>query len=393
MSNTGAFGEFEAFEDYGIKRYQLDKTVEPATISHAWTERCALDYLTRLCSSSPELKFLSDHVAKFQAAYAESSSVLCLQMERVKGLELNDVLIDAENGLDEEQALKMSCELIQTVALLHSSGMAHRDLKLDNVMVTPDGTPVLIDWGTAHVGDMTQKKMVCGTMRANSIQQLALDAFKDNNLQPALKNLLFGRSKPHFNMISNDLVQLANILSALWTSCTSEGEIICSVFGPEWDEACEELNSGDLVLFQHELYSELEDSPVFDYYPELFCNILLEMVHPDETERISAIEAWRRLWCAKSMVGPSGQKYDLAKFLTKPPSDDDLAGYEEKLTSIIGAHHGGAFAKSTAEIMKITPQQLRQKWEYAEDKKRCSSEETCSTVESVKRVKKKTRVA
>eukprot|EP00397_Hematodinium_sp_SG-2012_P018419 GEMP01018867.1.p1 GENE.GEMP01018867.1~~GEMP01018867.1.p1 ORF type:complete len:458 (-),score=137.99 GEMP01018867.1:1193-2566(-) len=337
---SGAFGSFEAHKDFGVKRYIMG-AADAGTISHAWTERCVLDYMTRLCSEmSPKLDFLSNHVAKFKGAYVEKPhDVACLKMERVMGMELNERLAQSTNGLSDKRTVKMCCELIQTLAMLHECGVAHRDLKLDNVMVKADGTPVLIDWGTANIGDRTREsKVICGTRQANSIQQLAVEAFIDGNLHPALRALLFRRKKPSYDMKANDSVQLAHMLSALWTSCATKGEVTCGAFGPDWDEAAEAQPASYLALMLHEIYAQLDSNPVYALFPAPFRAIIAQLVHPEEDERLTAMDAWRKLWNAGTFTGPcSGKLINLRSYLEKPPTKQFMEACKTKLQHIADA--------------------------------------------------------
>lgn len=53
-------------------------------------------------------------------------------------------------------------QLLDSVQLLHSSGYAHRDLKLSNILI-PDGNRVkLIDFGFS-TGTNSPSKLYCGT--------------------------------------------------------------------------------------------------------------------------------------------------------------------------------------------------------------------------------------
>lgn len=73
-------------------------------------------------------------------------------MELVDGQELFDrvTLNDVPQGhLAEAHALPHFRDLASAVAFCHAQGIAHRDLKLDNVLITRDGALKLIDFGLA----------------------------------------------------------------------------------------------------------------------------------------------------------------------------------------------------------------------------------------------------
>lgn len=57
-----------------------------------------------------------------------------------------------------------SAQIIMAVGYLHSKGIMHRDLKLENIMVDHTGYIKIIDYGLAKIliGDMVSKTF-CGT--------------------------------------------------------------------------------------------------------------------------------------------------------------------------------------------------------------------------------------
>lgn len=75
-----------------------------------------------------------------------------LVMEFVEGQELFD-LVRIEKFLTESRALQIFSQLVTAVGYLHSMGMVHNDLKLENVLIDKDDEITLIDFGHASSGE------------------------------------------------------------------------------------------------------------------------------------------------------------------------------------------------------------------------------------------------
>lgn len=69
-----------------------------------------------------------------------------LALWRVPGPTLQS-LLDADPARGLPQAAEVSRVLVSTLARLHAAGLVHGDLKPSNVLLTPSGQPVLIDFG------------------------------------------------------------------------------------------------------------------------------------------------------------------------------------------------------------------------------------------------------
>ena len=94
--------------------------------------------------------------------YAEVDGRPCLVMEYVAG---DDLASHAAKGspIDCE---KLAHEILDAVAHIHALGILHRDIKPQNILIAPDGTAKLIDFGIALPRDatsLTQTGLVLGT--------------------------------------------------------------------------------------------------------------------------------------------------------------------------------------------------------------------------------------
>jgi serine/threonine protein kinase len=70
-------------------------------------------------------------------------------MEFVSGKSLKQVLKEKGGRLPEQEVLKLLKPVIVSLGYVHSEGLIHRDIAPDNIMIQPDGTAKLIDFGAA----------------------------------------------------------------------------------------------------------------------------------------------------------------------------------------------------------------------------------------------------
>ncbi|MCC3582672.1 protein kinase [Microcoleus sp. PH2017_30_WIL_O_A] len=75
--------------------------------------------------------------------------VYCLAMEQIQGKNLEQWLTESEI-ISEKQAIDWLKQLTKTLGCVHGRGFFHRDIKPSNIMCRPDGSLVLIDFGTAR---------------------------------------------------------------------------------------------------------------------------------------------------------------------------------------------------------------------------------------------------
>jgi predicted Ser/Thr protein kinase len=79
----------------------------------------------------------------------ESDGSIFIAMEFVEGKTVSRLI--AERELDLMSAVEIALHIAEGLARAHEAGILHRDIKSDNIMVTPDGHAKLLDFGLAKL--------------------------------------------------------------------------------------------------------------------------------------------------------------------------------------------------------------------------------------------------
>jgi len=108
--------------------------------------------------SHPSIPHIYDFFSEGNRAY--------LVLEYIPGKNLETILNETEGFLPERQVLEWAIELCDVLQYLHSrepAPVVFRDMKPANVMVTPSGRLVLVDFGIAKIFQAGQKGTMIGT--------------------------------------------------------------------------------------------------------------------------------------------------------------------------------------------------------------------------------------
>ncbi|RBY78991.1 serine/threonine protein kinase [Geodermatophilus sp. TF02-6] len=95
----------------------------------------------------PHVAVLHDY-GEVEPAAAGGDRLVYLVMELVEGEPLSD-LLGRERRLTAEQTLHLLGQAAAALAAAHAAGVVHRDVKPGNLLVTPDGTLKITDFGIA----------------------------------------------------------------------------------------------------------------------------------------------------------------------------------------------------------------------------------------------------
>ena len=99
--------------------------------------------------------------------FGEEDGAAYLVMELIAGEELSAHFDDSQGFQLEftlDDAVRMTCELLDAVGYAHRHGIVHRDIKPANVMVTPDMKVKLTDFGVARMAGPNDGHTLAGAM-------------------------------------------------------------------------------------------------------------------------------------------------------------------------------------------------------------------------------------
>lgn len=130
----------------------------------------------------------------------EQNDLLYLSMELVEGQELGRLLTQ-QPALPLGMHLAVALQVLNALTYIHQHGVVHRDIKPSNIMVRPDYTIALTDFGIAHLrgSQLTQVGELLGSPLYMAPEQLrgeAVDSRADLFSLGVLLYLLLTHRKP-----------------------------------------------------------------------------------------------------------------------------------------------------------------------------------------------------
>jgi TolB-like protein/Flp pilus assembly protein TadD len=174
---AGGMGEVYLAEDTELKREVALKVLPGDVAGDA-------ERLRRFKQEARALATLNHPNIVTIHSVEEEDGTPFLTMELVQGPRLDEII--PEGGLDLERLLEIALQLTQGLGAAHQRRVTHRDLKAQNVMLTPDGRVKILDFGLAklkraeplRLGDttklatLTREGEIVGTIAYMSPEQL-----------------------------------------------------------------------------------------------------------------------------------------------------------------------------------------------------------------------------
>src|SRR5262245_49876146 len=124
----------------------LDQTIGPrspdAAETFGWGKQRFLDESRTLAS------FRHPNIVRVMRFF-EANGTAYMVMEFVEGAPLGE-WVKARRPIVEAQCAAMAGPLLDGLEVVHKAGFLHRDIKPNNIYIRDDGTPVLLDFGSAR---------------------------------------------------------------------------------------------------------------------------------------------------------------------------------------------------------------------------------------------------
>ncbi len=166
---AGGFGIVYLALDHTLRRSVAVKEYLPVDLARrteTWTvaprsEPDASSYAAGLQSFMREAQLLAgfDHPSLVKVhRFWKANGTAYMVMPHYPGRTLKEVQRTTGALRDEQSLRRLLHPLLCALEVLHEARVFHRDISPDNVIVQPDGKPVLLDFGSARhvVGDRTQ---------------------------------------------------------------------------------------------------------------------------------------------------------------------------------------------------------------------------------------------
>jgi len=124
-----------------------DSRVQPNHTDHAQLYKWGLDRFVKEARNL--VRFRHPNIVRVTALFQENNTAYMV-MDFEEGQSLRDHVKDPANR-SEEQLKILIKPIAQGLSEVHRQGFIHRDIKPSNLMVREDGSPVLLDFGSARL--------------------------------------------------------------------------------------------------------------------------------------------------------------------------------------------------------------------------------------------------
>jgi len=151
LANDGNLDHKVAIKEYlpldFAARVDAESTVRPLTSTHEDMYKWGLDNF--ISEAKTLAKFKHPNIVRVITVFDKYNTAYMV-MEYEKGVELSKLIKEGKH-FSEKMLLDIFIPLIEGLEVIHTEGFIHRDIKPSNILVRDDGSPVLLDFGSARV--------------------------------------------------------------------------------------------------------------------------------------------------------------------------------------------------------------------------------------------------
>jgi serine/threonine protein kinase len=123
-----------------------DFSIHPMSENHGKQFKLGLD---RFISEARTLaRFKHPNIVQVLSVFEENNTGYMV-MPYERGQSLGDKISNRKT-LEESELLKILIPILGGLEIVHEAGFIHRDIKPDNIFIRDDGSPVLLDFGSAR---------------------------------------------------------------------------------------------------------------------------------------------------------------------------------------------------------------------------------------------------
>lgn len=169
LVGTGGFGIVYLAYDHSLQRQVALKEYMPSELAGrdagatvgVKSERYMETFQAGLRSFVNEARLLAqfDHPSLVKVyRFWESNGTAYMVMPFYRGQTLKQTLAGMEEPPGEAWLKGILAQLLEALSVIHQDNCLHRDISPDNILILPDGRPLLLDFGAARrvIGSMTQ---------------------------------------------------------------------------------------------------------------------------------------------------------------------------------------------------------------------------------------------
>lgn len=133
---------------YLAKDSKLNRSIAVKTLPNSFSKES--DHVKRFQTEAKAAANLNHpNVATVYSVEETDDNQTFITMEYIEGKPLSEMI--PANGLDQRTFLEWFIAIADALAHAHEKGIVHRDIKPNNIMITPSGTPKILDFGLARI--------------------------------------------------------------------------------------------------------------------------------------------------------------------------------------------------------------------------------------------------